>query len=67
MAQEMKYLGLVTGLADGKGVRLQVTTPGGQLREVPLTQRDLLRIIRRAADALEVMARDEERDGQAAQ
>lgn len=45
-------------LSSGPSPRLQLVTPKGVLREVPLTERDLLKIIRSAADALEVLARE---------
>jgi hypothetical protein len=57
----MKYLGIVSGLADGGDPRLQVATASGQVREIPLDKTQLLRIIRSAVGALEVMEQQERR------
>lgn len=60
MSTEMSYIGLASGLADGSGPRLQVATPSGRIREIQLDELQLLRIIRAAATALEVLRKDRE-------
>lgn len=57
----MRYIGLVSGHADGTEPRVQVATPSGVIREAPLTRADLLRIIRSAAGALDYLDRREAR------
>jgi len=57
-AADLSFQGLSTGLSDGSDPSLILTTPGGTVRRVPLTRRQLVRIIRTAADALEVMDRE---------
>lgn len=54
----LTYQGLATGLSDGKAPHLNLSTPAGLIREVPLTRRDLVRIIKAAASALEVLDRE---------
>lgn len=49
----LTYQGLSYILSDGSQPHLNVSTPAGLIREVPLTRRDLVRIIRQAASALE--------------
>lgn len=57
MSTQLRFIGLPSGLSDGGVPRLQVATPAGLIREIPLTKRDLLGIIKSAASALEVMER----------
>lgn len=65
MATDLRYHGLVSGMGDPhndrRGPRLQVTTPAGRIREVPLDRAALVRIIRSAASALEHLDRLENR------
>lgn len=57
MAAPMTYLGLISGFADGAQPRLQVATPSGLVREIPLARKDLLQIIRSAVGAIEHLDR----------
>lgn len=65
MATDLRYHGLVSGVADPhndrRGPRLQVTTPKGMLREVPMDRAALVKIIQSAARALEHLDRLENR------
>lgn len=65
MATDLRYHGLVTGMADPhndrRGPRLQVATPKGLVREVPVDRHELVRIIASAARALEHLDRLENR------
>lgn len=55
----LRYVGLPSGIADGDGPRLQVSTPSGQIREIPLDRGQLVRIIKSAASALQQLDREE--------
>lgn len=59
-AGELTYHGLVSGLSDGKPPRLQVATPNGTIREIPLDRRQVMRILKAAVATLERLD-DEER------
>lgn len=65
MATTLRYHGLVSGMADPhndrRGPRLQVTTPKGLVREVPVDRAELLRLIEGAARALAHLDRLENR------
>lgn len=65
MATDLKYVGLVSGAADPhndrRGPRLQVATPAGRVREIPVDRAALTRLIRSAAGALEHLDRLENR------
>lgn len=54
----LRYYGLPSGISDGKPPRLQLLTPKGLVREVPLDRSQLVKIIRAAANALEALDRD---------
>ena len=59
--QQLSYHGLSSGLSDGSTPRIDLLTPSGQIRSAPLDRRQLVRIIKAAASALEVLDRDEAR------
>lgn len=59
-AGELTYRGLVSGAGDGQGTRLQVATPSGLIREIPLDRRQVMRILRSAVATLEYLD-DEDR------
>jgi hypothetical protein len=59
MSADLKYLGLDSGLSDGSAPKIQVATSSGKVRNVPVGRRELVRIIRSAAAALEVLDREE--------
>lgn len=65
MATDLTYVGLVSGMSDPhnqrRGPRLQVATPKGLIREVPMSREDLLRVISSAARAIAHLDRLENR------
>lgn len=62
----LTYYGLPSGLSDGKSARLQVATPNGTIREIPLNRQQLHKLLQAAARALEELDRAEARAAKAA-
>lgn len=62
----LTYHGLPSGLSDGKSARLQVSTPNGTIREIPLDRRQLHKLLQAAARALEELDRAAEREARGA-
>lgn len=59
-AAPLKYLGLTSGLSEGGEPALMLSTPSGAVRRVPLTRSELVKIIKSAAGALELLDREEQ-------